>query len=118
MLKVYTYSGCSTCKSATKWLKANGVTFDEKPIRETPPPVAELKAMLRARGDLKPLFNTSGQDYRAMGIKDKLTDMSEADALKLLSEHGNLVKRPFALDKDAGVYLVGFKEDEWQKALK
>jgi arsenate reductase len=118
MLKVYTYSGCSTCKSATKWLKANGVAFDEKPIRETPPSVAELKAMLKARGDLKPLFNTSGQDYRAMGIKDKLADMSEADALKLLSEHGNLVKRPFALDKDTGVYLVGFKEDEWANTLK
>jgi arsenate reductase len=118
MLIVYTYQGCSTCKSATKWLKANDVVFDEKPIRETPPSVAELKAMLKERGDLKPLFSTSGQDYRAMGIKDKLADMSEADALKLLSEHGNLVKRPFALDTDAGVYLVGFKEDEWQKALK
>src|SRR5687767_4938001 len=84
MLKVYTDQGCSTCKAATKWLKAKSIAFDEKPIRETPPSIAELKAMLKARGDLKPLFNTSGQDYRAMGIKDKLADMSETEALKLL----------------------------------
>ena len=117
MLKVYTYQGCSTCKAATKWLKAKGIAFDEKPIRETPPTPAELKAMLKARGGMKPLFNTSGQDYRAMGIKDKIADMSEAEAVKLLSENGNLVKRPFALDKESGVHLVGFKEDEWAEVL-
>lgn len=118
MLKIYTYSGCSTCKNAVKWLKQNEISFDEKPIRETPPTVAELKFMLKAKGgDLRPLFNTSGQDYRTMGIKDKLSGMSGEEALQLLASHGNLVKRPFALDKGAGVALVGFKEDEWAKAL-
>jgi len=89
-----------------------------KAIRETPPTVAELAAMLKARGgDLRPLFNTSGQDYRAMGMKEKLPAMSEADALELLSKTGNLVKRPFAIDAKKQVFLVGFKEDEWKVAL-
>ncbi len=118
MLKVYSYQGCSTCKAATKWLKAKGIAFEEKPIRETPPTGAELKAMLKARGGIKALVNTSGLDYRAMGIKDKIAGMSEAEALKLLSANGNLVKRPFALDTDRGVHLVGFKEDEWARELK
>ena len=118
MLKIYAYSGCSTCKNALKWLKAHAVPFNEIAIRETPPTPAELKAMLAAHdGDLRRLFNTSGMDYRALGLKDKLPGMSTEAALKLLAENGNLVKRPFALDAKSKVHLVGFKEDEWKVAL-
>jgi len=118
MLKFYAYQGCSTCRAATKWLGAHDIAFNEAAIRETPPSVPELKAMLAAKGgDLRPLFNTSGLDYRAMNLKEKLPAMTVAEALKLLSENGNLVKRPFALDLKAGVFLTGFKEPEWQAAL-
>lgn len=118
MLKVYAYQGCSTCKNALKWLKARGQPFEEKAIRETPPALPELRAMLAAKGgDLRPLFNTSGQDYRALNLKDKLPTLSTEEALALLAENGNLVKRPFAVDEKAGIYLVGFKEAEWQAAL-
>lgn len=118
MLKVYTYQGCSTCKSATKWLKSRGNAFAEVPIRETPPTVPELKAMLKARGgDLRALFNTSGQDYRALGLKDKLPSLSTDEALVLLASNGNLVKRPFAIDAKRCVHLVGFREPEWQAAI-
>lgn len=117
MLKIYTYKGCSTCKSATRWLKEHGVPFDEHAIRETPPSVAELKAMKQARGGWRFLFNTSGQDYRALGLKDKIADLTDEEATSLLSQNGNLVKRPFALQEDRQVHLVGFKEDEWQKTL-
>lgn len=118
MLKVYQYSGCSTCKNALKWLKQHAIPFQEIAIRETPPTLAELKAMLAAfEGDLRRLFNTSGMDYRALGLKDKLPAMSTDDALKLLSENGNLVKRPFAIDAKGGIHLVGFKAAEWEAAL-
>jgi arsenate reductase len=117
MLKLYAYQGCSTCRNAVKWLRAHDIVFQEIAIRETPPSVTELKAMLKARGEIAKLFNTSGMDYRALGMKDKLPTMSEADALKLLSTNGNLVKRPFAIDEKTGVLLTGFKEPEWQKAL-
>jgi arsenate reductase len=71
-MTVYTYSNCSTCRDAVKWLRARGVAFVEKPIRETPPSVAELQRMLAYQdGNLRRLFNTSGQDYRALGLADK-----------------------------------------------
>ncbi len=118
MLKVYQYSGCSTCKNALKWLKQHAIAFEEIAIRETPPTLAELKAMLAAfEGDLRRLFNTSGMDYRSLGLKDKLPAMSTNAALKMLSENGNLVKRPFAIDAKSGIQLVGFKEAEWEAAL-
>ncbi len=118
MLKVYTYQGCSTCRNAVKWLKSQSIDFAEIPIRETPPSLAELQAALRAReGDLRGLFNTSGQDYRALGLKDKLPSMTANAALQLLSGQGNLVKRPFVADAERGLYLTGFHPDTWARNL-
>ena len=117
MLKVYTYQGCSTCRNAVKWLKSQGIAYAEAAIRETPPSLTELRAMLMARGQLRLLFNTSGQDYRALNLKDRLPSMSEDEALELLSRNGNLVKRPFAIDAEQKVFLTGFIEEEWGKAL-
>lgn len=112
-LKVYGYNKCSTCRKADKYLENKGVSYQSLAIRETPPSLDELKKMLGYVGDLKKLFNTSGQDYRALGIKDKLAKMSEQEALQLLASNGNLIKRPFALDGKQGT--VGFKEDVWEE---
>ena len=115
-LKMYEYKGCGTCKKAQKYLEANGIEYKKIAIRETPPTPAELKKMLKYMGgEVKKLFNTSGMDYRAMDIKSKLPDMSDKEAITLLSENGNLVKRPFVLGKDWGI--VGFKEDVWNDHL-
>ncbi len=118
MLKIYSYKSCSTCRNATAWLKAHGIRFEEHPIRETPPTLRELQSMLAAReGNIRPLFNTSGLDYRAFNLKDKLPSMKPEEALRLLQNNGNLVKRPFALDESKGIHLLGFRESEWRAAL-
>ena len=115
-MKIYTYKNCGSCKKATKWLDAQGITYDERPIRESPPSVNELKQMLDFQeGDLRKLFNTAGGDYRELNMKLKLPKMSQAEAVNLLSSRGNLVKRPFVLGDSVG--LVGFKEDLWSDAL-
>jgi arsenate reductase len=116
MLKVYIYQKCSTCRDALKWLDAHGIKHEVKAIRETPPTVAELKIALDSfNGDLRKIFNTSGMDYRALGLKDRLPSMTENEALEMLSRHGNLVKRPFVIGD--GTVLVGFKEAAWKSVL-
>jgi len=115
MLKVYAYSKCDTCRKALKFLRARKIVFQEIAIRETPPSPSELKAMLDARGQIRKLFNTSGADYKALGLGAKLAGMSEAEAIGLLSGNGNLIKRPFLIGD--GVNLVGFDEVEWRSAL-
>jgi arsenate reductase len=115
-IRVYEYANCSTCKKALKFLDQKKVSYERVPIVDRPPTMSELKDMLaHQNGELKKLFNTSGQLYRELGISEKLPKMSEAEALKLLSQHGKLVKRPFVLTGERG--LVGFKEDEWKKAF-
>ena len=92
MIKVYTLSNCGTCRNATKWLRAHGIEFDERAIRETPPTMAELRRMLAAyEGEVRRLFNTSGEDYRAQKMAEKLPAISEADALALLAKNGRSI---------------------------
>ncbi|TGK07148.1 arsenate reductase family protein [Leptospira semungkisensis] len=115
-LKVYEYKNCSTCRNALKYLESKKIEFEKKAIRETPPTKAELKKMLGyLDGDSKRLFNTSGGDYKELGLKDKLAKMSLDEQFELLSQNGNLVKRPFVLGEGFG--LIGFKEEEWKTAL-
>lgn len=113
-LRIYAYAGCETCRKALKFLSERGIAHEVIPIREQPPTAAELRAMLdHVDGDLRKLFNTSGQDYKALGMKDRLPSLSTDEALALLASRGNLVKRPFALTKTAGA--IGFKPDEWRE---
>jgi arsenate reductase len=113
---VYTYANCSTCRDAVKWLRAQGVEFVEKPVYETPPTEAELRRMLAHQGgQLRRLFNTSGQVYRELGLSAKLPAMPESEALALLAGNGRLVKRPFVLGDGFG--LVGFDAAAWTAAF-
>lgn len=112
-MRVYAYDNCSTCKKALAYLKSTGREFTLLPIREQPPSKAELERMLKVyEGKLGRLFNTSGRDYREMGLGPKLKTMSPAKALGLLAKNGNLVKRPFVLAGNTGA--VGFDLAEWQ----
>ena len=116
MLTAYCYQKCSTCRAALKWLDEHGIPYQVKAIRETPPSKAELEtAVTAAGGDIRKIFNTSGMDYREMGLKDRLPEMSRDEAFALMAGNGNLVKRPFLIGD--GKVLVGFKKDAWQKAL-
>lgn len=115
MLKLYTLSNCDTCRKAVKWLRAKGVAFEERAIRETPPTATELRKALAALGGARlKLFNTSGQEYRAQKLGEKLPELSDTAALALLAGNGSLVKRPFLIGDD--VALVGFDEAAWAKA--
>jgi arsenate reductase len=121
-LKIYHYKNCDTCRKALKYLDGKKIKYEAVPIVEQPPTATELKKMLgfvKTRGgSIKNLFNTSGVQYRELGISDKLKGgMTEAEALKLLAGNGKLIKRPFVLigDRDGG---VGFKADEWAALLK
>ncbi len=119
--KVYEYSNCSTCKQALKFLASAEIPFDRVAIVENPPSVKELKHVLAAMkadgGSIKNLFNTSGVQYRELGIAEKLkAGLSESEALKMLSENGKLVKRPFVVTAESGT--VGFKPEAWTKFFK
>lgn len=110
------YPRCSTCKKAQKWLDDNGISYTYRDIKEDNPSLEELTAWYKESGlDIKRFFNTSGQLYKSMQLKDKLPGMTPEEKLRLLSTDGMLVKRPILVCSD--VVLVGFKEQEWANTL-
>ena len=111
------YPPCSTCKKAKKWLDDNHISYNDRHIKENNPSYEELKHWLEISGlPVKKFFNTSGMQYRALELKDKLPGMSVEEQLQLLSTDGMLVKRPI-LVTDTGKVLLGYKESDWAENL-
>lgn len=111
------YPRCSTCRKAQKWLDSREIVYEERLIKENNPTYEELKDWHAKSGlPLKSFFNTSGQLYKSMNLKDRLPSMSEEEQLRLLAGDGMLVKRPII--EDGELILVGFKEAQWEEKLK
>ena len=111
-LTFYWYPKCSTCRNAKKWLDQKGLEYEAIHIAESPPSSEELKKLYRSSGlELKKFFNTSGQKYRELGLKDRLKDMEESEMLEVLAGDGMLLKRPILTDGKK--VTVGFKEAEY-----
>ena len=110
------YPKCSTCQKAKAWLQERGVAFDERDIKQDNPTEQELRAWHEKSGlPLKRFFNTSGLQYKALGLKDKLPAMTEDEQYALLATDGMLVKRPLLIGEDFA--LPGFKDKEWEERL-
>ena len=111
------YPPCSTCKKAKKWLEEHNVPYTARHIKEENPSYDELKHWLEASGlPIKKFFNTSGQVYKSLNLKEKLPSMSTEEQLQLLASDGMLVKRPIVIT-DSNHVLVGFKEADWESLL-
>ena len=115
-LTVLCYSKCSTCQKALKWLNEHGISYTERPIKEEHPSKEELRTWFQKSGlPLKRFFNTSGNLYKQLQLKDRLPQMSEEEQLDLLASDGMLVKRPLVVGEN--FVLTGFKEPEWKEKI-
>lgn len=117
MMNFICYPKCTTCKKAQAYLTAHAVPFELRDIKEQNPSEEELRTWHKLSGlPLKKFFNTSGLQYKALQLKDKLPTMSEDEQFALLASDGMLVKRPILVT--AHTVLVGFKESEWAEVIK
>lgn len=113
---LHAYTGCSTCKSARRWLDEHGVAYREVDIITRPPSVEDLRSIRERSGvSVRRLFNTSGQLYRSGNYAARLNDMDDETALAELAANGMLIRRPLLVRED--VALVGFRPEEYAAAL-
>lgn len=111
------YPKCSTCQKAKIWLEEQGVSVEMRDIKIDHPTKEELRLWHQRSGlPLKRFFNTSGLQYKALGLKDKLPAMSEEEQFDLLATDGMLVKRPLLIGED--FVRVGFRQAEWEEAIR
>lgn len=113
-MQFYCHPTCTTCKKAQKWLDDHSVSYEWINLKETTPNKQQLiELMKQSDRPIKQFFNTSGQVYRQLQLKDKLDEMTTEEAAQLLSENGMLIKRPLAIDQ--GHVTIGFKEPEYEE---
>ncbi|MET3643643.1 arsenate reductase family protein [Streptococcus gallinaceus] len=111
MYTFYEYPKCTTCRAAKKELTQLGVEFEAIDIKTNPPQVEILRSLLENSPlELKKFFNTSGNSYRALGLKDKFDDLTVDEALSLLASDGMLIKRPILI-KDGKVLQIGYRTE-------
>ena len=116
MIQFICHPGCSTCKKARQWLDSRGISYHIRDIRLENPTREELCRWQQKSGiSLKKFFNTSGQLYRSLGLKERLPEMNDEEQLTLLASDGMLVRRPLLVLEES--VLVGFREDAWDEAL-
>lgn len=115
-MEIACYKKCGTCQKAKKFLMNHGVEYNDREIIENPLTFSELKDAYEKSGlKIKSFLNTSGLVYRELEMKDKVKTMSSDEILHVISQHPMLMKRPILTH--GSTVLVGFKEDDWKKAL-
>jgi Spx/MgsR family transcriptional regulator len=106
-MKFYQKPTCSTCRKAKKWL----VEHDVKPIEidlNQGLSEAEIDSLIGKRDYLK-FLNFRNELYRER--KMKTNPPSRAEAIRLMSQHPNLIRRPILVK--GGKIVLGFDEAEF-----
>lgn len=113
-LTFYGYPKCGTCRDAIKSLEGKGYELDSHNLFEQAPSAVVLTELIGRSGlEVKKFFNTSGEAYKELNLKDKLPTLSDKEKIELLASNGRLVKRPVVTD---GIKVtVGFKDDDYDR---
>lgn len=114
MVTLYWYPKCSTCKKAKKWLEKHNKEVEFIDMIKEVPTAEKLEKWLKESGlPVRRFFNTSGQKYRALGLKDKIDGYTLEKACQVLSTDGMLIKRPILVEDDHFL-AIGFNENEYE----
>ncbi|MEM6451181.1 MAG: Spx/MgsR family RNA polymerase-binding regulatory protein [Cyanobacteria bacterium P01_D01_bin.105] len=113
-LKVYGIPNCGTCKKALAWLDENAIDYEFINTKEQPPTKAMISQWVSTL-TARPMRNTSGLSYRALGEEKK--EWSDAQWIEAFAEDAMLLKRPL-FEKDSQAVMVGFRAKEEEKLAK
>jgi Spx/MgsR family transcriptional regulator len=104
-------STCSTCRDARRFLRDElGIDLDERDYAKQPFSVDEL-ADLFAESDPREYLNPRSPAFKAMGLSGKT--LSPADALRLMTEDSNLIKRPIVIS--GRTMVAGFDRERYRE---
>ncbi len=112
----YSYSKCSTCRKASKWLDRNNVNYQFVDIvKETPSKKFIELALIQFSLDIKKIFNIRGKNFKSIDFD--IINLPKKKIIELLSNDWKLIKRPFLIINESKI-IVGFNESEYAAFLK
>ncbi|EDX84160.1 conserved hypothetical protein [Synechococcus sp. PCC 7335] len=113
-LKVYGIPNCGTCKKAIAWLEDKGIDYEFINTKEQPPTQPMVEKWVEAL-TARPMRNTSGLSYRALGEEKKT--WSDQQWIEAFAKDAMLLKRPL-FEKDGTAVMAGFRAKEEEKIEK
>jgi arsenate reductase-like glutaredoxin family protein len=106
-------STCSTCRDARKFLRDElGVVLDERDYAKQPFSIDELTDLFKD-SDPRDYLNPRSPAFKAMHLAGKT--LSPADALRLMTEESNLIKRPIVIS--GHTIIAGFDLNRYRELL-
>lgn len=110
------YSKCSTCKKMKNFLDEHEIRYELRDIMTQTPTAEELRHWHQRSGlPIRRFFNSSGDLYRSLDLKNKLDTMSESEQYGILASDPYLIRRPLLVSDT--IVLVGSRIPEWEQAL-
>ncbi len=113
----FCYYKCTTCAKARKFLNEHQIAYQERDVITDPPSRKELADwMANSAQPLRKYFNTSGQLYRELQLKERLPNLSKDAILDVLTSSGYLIKRPLLIINNRA--YSGFNEKMYRELFK
>jgi len=109
MLTIYGIPNCDTMKKARVWLDARNAEYSFHDYKKRGIDADTLDRWIDAAG-WEPILNRSGTTFRKLSDQEK-ADIDRDKAFVLMMAQPSLIKRPVV--DGGGVFLIGFKPDEW-----
>lgn len=111
---VYGIPNCDITKKAMTWLKQNNISFVFHDYKKEGINIDKLNSW-SAKSSWENLLNKRGTTWKSLesSIQEKITN--QVTAVKLMSEHTSLIKRPvLEINNDI---LIGFDEKLYKNKL-
>lgn len=110
---LYGIPNCDTVKKARGWLAEHAIEYGFHDYKKAGIDAAHLARWAEVVG-WERLLNRAGTTFRKLDEADK-SGIDEAKAIDLMTAQPSLIKRPVV--EHPGGLLVGFKAEEWARAL-
>jgi Spx/MgsR family transcriptional regulator len=113
-ITIYGIKNCDTMKKARAWLDMHGVAYDFHDYKTAGIDRERLERWEKKVG-WETLLNRAGTTFKKLPDKDK-AGLDAGKAVRLMLDQPSMIKRP-VLDLGGGKLLVGFKPENYEKAL-
>ncbi len=113
-LTLWGLKSCDTCRTARKWLEAEGVSYAYRDVRDDGVPESELRAWAQSPAGAA-LVNRRSTTWRALDAAERAR--ADSDPAGLLAAHPTLIKRPVFV-RDGQLDSVGFTPGSRERLAK
>lgn len=115
MIKLYTYSSCTSCRKARDILIQHHIPFVEKNMKTQGIEKDEILHLLSLTTNGTPdLISTRSQDVK--NLNGNMDELTLNEWIELVQHHPGILRRPLLLTSNQ--LIVGYNKDEYDGLLK